>query len=566
MLQNLDPRVFDALMREITQKSKKSLYQRDFIAWQADVLGERTYEKMQEIGQDALFSPIPRTFVKSANGTSKTYQAARWAMWWVTCFPPEESLAIITAPTLTQVEQGIFHYLKTSYGMVKGAALQRNEPMPWPGWISEQGAWQYRTPGGNISLALARVPSPTDAVSTFQGIRREGGRSLILLDEAGGVSEAIFTAIEALITSDEARMVGIGNPDKRGTEFYNKFTAEAEKGEANLHTISAYDLPGMTGEIVYPDNPEKQALMLKGLTTAKWVGHKERVWMTGGELYYDEKLDLMRRAGGTPNGRFRSKVLGEFPGDADNSFFSEDHINLARETIIIPGDEQRPTLGVDIATTGEDESVVYVNRGGQLRVFDKTIPYMDGDEQRETSGVWSKEDTLSNARRIHAIAQYVNAAEVRIDGNAVGSGVVTDLMRLEEFSNRCYGVPIRIVSSKSSSDIARWRIWRDEIHDHFADQMRDGRLDLDPNDTQLRDELMLITYSLINGAIKIDKKSDMKTVMGGSPDRADAAMYAVLDTAALVDNPLGDLKPGDKVGVDPYEMLEEEMVLSGMPW
>jgi hypothetical protein len=562
----LQPAAFDAAMDELRHKSRKALYQRDFEAWQFDMLGERTYRKMADIGHDVLFGAKPRTLIKSANGTSKTYQAARWAMWWCTVFPPEESLAIITAPTLAQVEEGVFHYLKTSHGTVKAAALQRGEKTsPWPGWISEQSEWKYRGDGGNITLALGRVPGASDAVSTFQGMRREGGRSLIVLDEAGGVSEAIYTAIEALITSDEARMVGIGNPDKRGTEFYNKFTSEAERVEYNLHTISAYDLPSMTGEIVYPDDAKKQELMLRGLTTAKWICHKERVWQTGGELYYDEHLGHMRRAGGVANGRFKAKVLGEFPGDADNTFFAEDHINKARETVIIPADDERPVLGVDIATTGEDESVVYVNTGGRVRLFDKTIPYMDGEDRRETSGVWSKEDTLTAARRIHAIAKYTNAREVRIDGNAVGSGAATDLVRLDEFADRAYDI-VRVVGSRSSSDSARWRIWRDEIHEFFADQMRDGLIDLDPEDKALRDELMLITYTLVNRAIKIDKKSDMKTLMGGSPDRADAAMYSVLDTAALTDNPLNGLESGDKVVVDPYEALQDELESGGMPW
>lgn len=548
--------VFDAAMDEIVERSKKTLYQRDFAAWQWDVLGERTYAKMQEIGNDVLFSPKPRTLIKSANGTSKTYQAARWAMWWVTCFPPEESLAIITGPTLRQVEEGVMHYMKTSYGKVKASALAQGKPSPWPGWLTEQAEWKYRSDGGNITLALGRVPSASDAVSTFQGMRREGGRNFLVLDEAGGVPEPIFTAIEAMITSDEARMVGIGNPDKRGSEFYNKFTSASERAEYNLHTISGYDLPSMTGEVVYPDDPEKERLMRKGLTTAKWIAHKERAWMTGGELYFDESLQEMRRAGGTPNGRFKSKVQGEFPGDSDNTFFPEDDINKAIATEIELDEELRPDLGCDIATTGDDESVVYVNTGGHLRVFDKTIPYKDGEENRTTTGTWTKEDTLTAARRIHAIAMYLNAREVRVDGNAVGSGVATDLMRHAEFADKCYTV-IRVVSSKSSSDIARWRIWRDEIHEFFQVRMHDGLIDLDPADTLLRDELMLITYDTVNGAVKIDKKSDMKTIMGGSPDRADAAMLAVLDTSALTGNPFSGLKPGQRTAVDPHDVLAD---------
>ena len=132
----LDGRVFDGAMDEIRERSKKRLYQTDFAAWQWDVLGERTYEKMQQIGNDVLFAEKPRTMVKSANGSAKTFQAARWGMWWCTAFPPEESLAIFTAPTLKQVEIGVIAYIKSCYGAVKRSALADGRPMPWPGWIS----------------------------------------------------------------------------------------------------------------------------------------------------------------------------------------------------------------------------------------------------------------------------------------------------------------------------------------------------------------------------------------------------------------------------------------------
>lgn len=572
----LSPVVFDTAMDELAEKSKKRIYQTDFDAWQWDVLGERTYEKMRGIGHDVLFAKKPRTLIKSANGTSKTFQAARWAMYWCTVWPKEESLAIISAPTLIQAELGIMSYLKEKHGFVRARAEAAGKPMPWPGWISEKNEWNYRTLGGNQTLAIARVPGAQDATTTMQGLRKPGGRSLILLDEAGGVSEPIYTAIEALMTGGDSRFGGIGNPDRRGTSFYSNFEVAEKAREFNLHTISAYDLPTITGEIVYPDDPEKQAFMLQGLTKAAWVFHKERIWMKGGETYFDENFrdedgqPIERRVGGTPNGLFKAKVLGEFPGDTDNSFFSEDDINKAITTEIIPDPELRPILGVDIATMGDDETVVYVNRGGHLRVFDKTVAYEDTDEDgnkitRTTSGVWSKEDTLTNARRIHAIAMHVNAAEVRLDANAVGSGTATDLVRLEEFSNKCYAPPTRVVGSYSSSDKNQWVNWRDEIHAFFAMEMREGRIDLDGADAELRKELMLITYELKNGAIKIDPKKEMFNENGGSPDRADAAMYAVLDTSALTQNPLGDLEAGDVVTQSPWDLLQLERSGYGMP-
>lgn len=553
----LAPGVFEAALADLRERSKKRIYQRDFEAWLADVLGERMYEKMMEISNSALLGEKNMTLIRSANGTGKTHSSARWATWWVTAFPPEESMVILTAPTLKQVELGMFYNIKRLYGDLKARSALNREPMPWPGWLTEQNEWKYATMGGNETLAASRVPAPHDATTTLQGLRKVGGRNLIVGDESGGLSEEVYTAITALMTSGDSRMIGIGNPDKRGTEFYNRFNNPDMAREHNLFTISAYDLPTITGEIVYPDDPQKQAAMLRGLTSRKWVAMAERAWMTGGELYFDDEWGEMRRRGGTPNGRFKSKVLGEFPGDADNTFFHEDDINKSLYNVeIMPDADERPNLGVDVAVKGDDESVVYVNRGGHLRVFGQTISYKDGEEMRETSGVWSKEDELTTSRRIHAIAQYLNAAEVRIDGGGIGSAIATNLMRLDEFADKCYAV-IRIVGSKSSADIARWRNLRDEVHDFFALQMKDGLLDLDPEDTQLRDELMLITYDIVSGAIKITPKRDMKTMLGGSPDRADAAMYAVYNTSALTENPYAGLEPGAELRTSPWAVLEE---------
>lgn len=553
----LSPGVFDAAMADLREKSKKRIYQRDFAAWLSDVLGERMYSKMGEISDAALLGDKEFTLVKSSNGTGKTHSSARWATWWCVAFEPRESLAIITAPTLKQVELGVLYNVKRLYGDTRARSMLANEPMPWPGWLTEQNEWKYATLGGNETLMVGRVPAPSDATTTLQGIRKVGGRNLIVADEAGGLSEEVYTAITALMTSGDSRMIGIGNPDRRGTEFYNRFNNADLAREHNLFSISAYDLPTVTGELVYPDEPDKQEAMLKGLTKRKWIAMAERSWMTGGELYFDEEWQLMRRKGGTPNGRFRSKVQGEFPGDADNTFFEEEGINKSMyETEREPDPEARPVLGVDIATTGDDESVIYINNNLHVRVFDKTVTYQDGDEVRETTGVWTKEDELTAARRVHAIAMFTNAREVRVDAGGIGSSVATYLMRAPEMKDRNYEV-IRIKGANASADAHRWYNYRDEMHDHLRMLMHDGLIDLDSADTQLRDELLLITYTINDKrAIKIDKKRDMRTVLGGSPDRADALMYAVADTSALIDNPYAHLEKGDIVSQSPWEMLE----------
>lgn len=560
--------ILPGVIDEMANKSRASIYKHDFLAWQADILGERTYEKMQHIGHDVLFSPRPRTMVKSCNGASKTYQSARWALWWITAFPPEESLAIMTAPTLRQVSAGVFMYLKSSYGQVKQAALAEKRPFPWVGSINEELEWKFDRPGGKELLALGRVPSPTDAVSTFQGIRKVGGRNFIVLDEAGGVAEQNFRAIESIMTSGDSRMVGIGNPDRRATEFHTRFSEESHANEHNLHTISAYDLPTLTGEIVYPDEPEKQDLMLRGLTSKAWVRHKERVWASGGTIEPDDEFPddprYARRVGNFKwDARGLAKVLGEFPGETDNAFFPQSAIDTAWDAEIDKPDAP-VILGCDIARYGDDESVVYVNVGGKVRLFEDKIPFRNtnGDVLGETTGVWSKSSTVESARRIFAIAEHLGADEVRIDGSGIGGAVYDDLDDVERFEELPF-LLIGINGGRKSRDKNRWANTRAEQHDNLRSLMVDGAVDLDPADTHLKDELLVVTYKFTpSGAIQITPKDDMKGAMGGSPDRMDAVIYAVADMEDITGNPYSELKPGDRVLMAPSEFYDTSELYS----
>jgi hypothetical protein len=51
----------------------------------------------------------------------------------------------------------------------------------------------------------------------------------------------------------------------------------------------------------------------------------------------------------------------------------------------------------------------------------------------------------------------------------------------------------------------------------------------------------------------------MKTVMGGSPDRLDAVIYATLDLDWLLGNPVNQMRPGTEVRIDPQQLMEMEL-------
>ena len=499
--------VVDLALEDLRDRSKKRIYQRDPDAWVADVLGKRWYSRQQEIVSSYLANS--RLAVKSANGCGKSAVVADLITWEVAVGDPNETLCIISAPTLSQIEKVIFAYLKVNKGLASVHGLDI------PGRISETLTWKIDTDQGSNLLAFGKRPSDKDIVSSFQGTRKL--RTKVFLDEAGGLPADMFTAAEAVATGSDSKILAIGNPDRRGTEFHRIFTDPQLSQDWDLHTISAFDLPTFTGEVVYGDEDQQENL-LRGLTSVEWVEHKKRAW-------------------GEESARYKSKVLGQFPDEADNTFFSQSVIDTAYETSIEEDLDVKPILGVDIARYGSDESRMYINRGGRIRLYD------DGTED---SGAWSKTDLITTARKVHDAAQRVGAKLVNVDANGVGGGVVDALLTLEEFRDAVYDVGA-IMTANASPDNMRWFNQRSYQYDVLREGMAEGKFDLDYDDVDLREELITQTYKFSSkGAIQITSKDEMKKMGLDSPDSLDAVLLSTIDYKEEDEGP----KPGDVITYD----------------
>lgn len=497
---------------EITNRRLQSLYQTDFLAWEADVLGLRTYKKMGEICEEALFGPKNRTAIKSSNGVSKSFQIGAMITWAGSVFDIGETLSIITAPSGDQVERVTWKYLKDfrNFAAARGHTL--------PGWLNEQMEWKAKSPSGNVDIAYGKVPPKGSEVGVFQGTRSTFGKTFVFVEEAGAITENLFVAAEAVLTGEDARGFFIGNPDHVGGPWQRIFEDPKYAQDFNLHTINAYDLPWATGETVYADDPAMEAVMNKNLTTEGWVEQKKRMW-------------------GERSSWFLSKVMGEFPKEGGSGFFSPGDVATARDTEIEEDMAIPCIFGVDIARMGMDESVLYMNRGGRVRLLD----------------AWEKTDTYSSSRKIYEFAKIHQPAEIRVDGTGVGAGVWDNLAENPEFKGNWRVIGIE--GAIASPDLTKWANLRSYIHDSTKRQMANGEIDIDAEDKDLLDELALIKYKFHNrGGVQIAKKEEMKTEIGGSPDRSDALIYATCDLEPWTGNPYNSMPLGAVVALDREEI------------
>lgn len=486
--------VLDGVVADLRQRSKNSLYLTDPAAWVYDVLGKHVWSKQKEI-LDSLVDHT-HTAVVSCNGMGKSAIAGMSGAWWVATHDPYEVALICSAPTYPQIARVLFRELKDNH---KAAAMRG---LPLPGHINQSEEWKLDDAYGTL-VGFGRRPADTDIVSAFQGIHRRF--VMVILDEAGGIPQDLYTAAEAVTTTADSRVLAIGNPDRRGTEFHRIFR---EDQTWNKIKVSAFDTPNFTGEVI----PEHLAPLL---IQPSWVERQKIAW-------------------GEDSARYKSKVLAEFPEEDDTTFFSQSAIDTAVD-LDVPEDMEVPlVLGVDVARFGDDDSVVYAFRGGRLRHV----------------ATWSKANAVESANRVHELAIAHGAERVHVDGTGLGAPIVDMLASMGEGKY----TTVSIIGSAASPDNTRWLNARAAGYDSLREGMITGRIDIDLDDKDLIDEMMSIKYKFsAKGSIQIESKDDMRSRGMSSPDRLDAAMYAALDLSRLMGSPFAGAKPGDKIVFDADE-------------
>lgn len=488
--------VIDSVIADLRQRSKKAEYLTDITLWAKEVLGKTLWSKQREIAESLIVNS--HTAVVSCNGAGKSGLAGIVAVWWVAVHEPEDVAVICSAPTYIQIARVLFREIQDNFKL----AAQHGQRLP--GYITQSQEWKLDD--GTV-MVWGRRPADKDIVSAFQGIHRR--YVLVVLDEAGGIPEDLYTATEAVTNTEGARVLAIGNPDSRGTPFHRIFR---EDPTWNKIKISAFDTPNFTGEEV----PEE----LRPLLIQKaWVERQKISW-------------------GEESARYKSKILAEFPDEADNTFFSQAAIDTAIDTEFADDSEKDAVLGVDLARFGEDDSVVYINRAGRCRKLDS----------------WSKATAIESANRVHRMALDHAVSEIRVDAAGLGGPVVDMLANL---ANGKYLV-VSMIGSAASNDRTRWLNARAQNYDGLREAMIDAKLDIDPDDKILLEELLMIHYKFsAKGAIQIESKDDMRSRGVKSPDSLDALVYATADLSKVINNPHRDKRAGDLVTYD-YNSLDAD--------
>lgn len=433
-------------------------------AWINERLGEFVWSKQEDILNSVR--DHKRTAVKSCHSAGKSHIAARAIAHWVDTHPIDEVFVISTAPSAPQVKAILWRYLKSIH---RKANLN--------GYITEAEVPEWKIDGRLVGWGRkpADLNSAEEAATAFQGIHAK--YVLVVLDEAGGIPEWLWTAVETLITSPTNRVLAIGNPDDPSSHF-----EKICRPGSGWHTIkiSAYDTPAFTGEKV----PEDVA---DSLVSKEWVEEVKRAW---GEL----------------SPRFIAKVLAEFPDTTEDNLIPVKWIEnaIARdfsgEAVADYG-----KYALDVARQGQDESVLGYWRGGMFRVKKAVVGIAD---TMKLVG-W-----LSVEHREHPATKSI------IDADGIG-GPVFDRARELRLPVSPFYAGTRAFKPK------KFRNRRSEQWWAVRELFEAGLIDIDPLDEVLQAQLGSIKYEENSvGIISVETKKDMKKRGIPSPDRGDTLMMA----------------------------------------
>ena len=407
--------------------------------WAIDVMRYIRHRTLKQTGKPIKIS------VSSGHGIGKSATCSHLILWALTTMP--NTRVIVTANTGDQLLQKTWAELGKWYNRFvfkdlfkyNATSLHSSDKRYEKNWRADAVTWSISRP------------------EAFAGLHNKGGRILIIFDEASSIDDEIWRVTEGALTDKDTEIIWIcfGNPTRNSGRFYKTFT-----------------------ELSFWKN---------------WKVDSRSVPLTNKELIEEWKKEY-----GEDSDFFRVRVKGEFPNNSLTNFIPVSYVESAYgKTLPMESYYYAPAIiGVDMAWTGGDESVIFLRQGN----FSKMLAnFMNNDD-------------MYAAELIAKFQDEYKAEAVFID-QAYGTGVFSAGKHL----NRQW----TLVNFGSSSISPNYLNKRAEIWGEMKEWLKNGGVI--PADERLKNELISPEYIIRSeGKIQLEKKEDMKKRGISSPNRADA--------------------------------------------
>lgn len=481
-------------------------YREDPVAFFREVLGVEPWSKQIEI-IEAIRDHM-RVSVRSGHKVSKSHTSAGVALWFYCSY--EDARVVMTSTTDRQVNDVLWLEVKKMRARsgVCTECKKLNKALP-----ANRQHEKILAPCEHSALIdgkigeLARTGLTSVDFREIKGFTaREaeamagtsGANLLYIVDEASGVRQEIFDAIEGN-RAGGARLAMFSNPTKTSGEFYDSHNSKADEFYKAIHVSSEHTPNVLYGE----DDPRA----IPGLARRDWVKEKEREW-------------------GRDSPQFKVRVEGEFAELEEGKIFSIHMIAEAETRWDHTEDDplERLYIGLDVAgqSKSADEIVWTPRRGKRVQAI---------IAKRSLSPAAILMHTLSmirERRNPREVAVVVMDREGK-EGSEIYGHFLSYTAQEEEPLFELVGVR---ASDKAHRTPAVYDRMRDELAGVLFDWFRDGGAI--PEDTKLAKELHVFEWiENTKGRQKITPKIQVKKEIGRSPDRYDSLVLSVWEPLSM---------------------------------
>lgn len=393
-----------------------------------------------------------QTHVKSCHNSTKTWAAARVALWWLLRYPGN-SKVITTAPTWRQVETLLWREIADAHRLATtkiGGKLLVTQLNFAPQWFA--------------------IGISSDETQNIQGYHSPN--LLIIVDEADGLDAPIWSSLDGIATSGNARWLCLGNPIDRNSEWRKRVDIAYGRANQKVIQITAEDVLAISDK-----DPVKYAFLL------------QRAWVD----------DMIARFGLT-HPYVVSKIFAEWPEQS-----SDQLIPLAWVERAVGRQVERGARAyfVDVGRFGTSKTVRTLMEGGWV-AFSKAT---------------SREDTAQTAGRALQDMDTWGPARSGVDDTGVGGGV-TDQLR--KFGKEVMGFNF----GGKASDSDRFANAGSEAYWMLREGLEQAQIGIDPTDSlaveEIKAQLTQPKYEMRGARIWVDKYG-LKNKSENSMDEAEKA-------------------------------------------
>ncbi len=445
------------------------LWQNDPVLFMREVLSFEPDDWQIEVAYD--LRDYPKVSVKSGQGVGKTSMEATLLLWFLVCFPYPRIVA--TAPTKQQLHDVLWSEVDK---------WMNNSPL-LPMLLKWTKTYVYMIGYEKRWFAVARTATKPE---NMQGFHEDN--MLFIVDEASGVADPIMEAILGTLSGDNNKLLMCGNPTKTSGTFFDAF--HSDRSQYKRHTVSSRNSPRTDKENI--------------ASLDRKYGKKSNVVLV--------------------------RVDGEFPEQEDDVFISLVDIEQCNSKIYeLPEGKYAPfiILGVDVARFGDDETVIYRNAKGRIRLAKS----YRGQDLMKTVG----EIVALYKQTIKDFPEYKGKIYANIDDTGLGGGVTDRLkeVKREQSLNRLFVIPINAAEkietdTKDGKDAAEYY---NNLATHMwavlRDLLRNREIEIEDDSDSIAQLSSRKYFMASNGKLELESKKEMKKRNLPSPDRGDAMALSV---------------------------------------